>query len=125
MARTLRKRLACLNYRCAEEITMPVTRKLVRAYTPRVKVALKAVDTAMRAGELLLAEIDALNRMARGEECPPDALLYYKVRRAVQAEFNALDGRMSYLFDVVRADLGPGVARELEKEFACGGFVVQ
>ena len=118
---TLRKRLACLNYRCAEETTVIVTRKLVRAYTPRVRAALKAVDAAMRAGELLTAdwlgmELDDWT----DERVLPEALL-----SAVKAEFEALDWRMDYLFDVVQADLGPRVARELMNEFARGGFVVR
>ena len=44
---SLRKRLACLNYRMTEEITVTVTRKAIRAYTPRVKAALKAVGFEM------------------------------------------------------------------------------
>ena len=122
---SLRKRLACLNYLLAEEITVTVTRKAIRAYTPRVKAALKAVDAAMRAGEILRADADAVERMTRDEEYSPDDLLYYWVQRAAQAEFNALEWRMDYLLDVVRADLGPRVARELVKEFAWGGFVVR
>lgn len=118
---TLRKRLACLNYRLADEITVTVTQKTIRAYTPRVKAALKAIDLAMKAKDLLNPHYESVLWGSRRDS----ARLSQPLARAVQAEADALEWRMDYLLDVVRADLGPRVARELVKEFAWGGFVVR
>ena len=120
---TLRKRLACLNYRLAEEMTVTVTRKLVRAYTPRIQAALKAVDKARLAGKLLADDEAAMNSPYDGE--PDQRVLHPIVLAVARAEFKALDWRMDYLFDVVRADLGPRIARELANEFGWAGFTVE
>ena len=120
---TLRKRLACLNYRLAEEMTVTVTRKLVRAYTPRIQAALKAVDKARLAGKLLADDEAAMNSPYDGE--PDPRVLHPIVLAVARAEFKALDWRMDYLFDVVRADLGRGIAQQLMREFATTGFAVK
>ena len=120
---TLRGRLAKLNYRLAEETTITVTQKVPKAYTPLVKAALRAVETAMKAGKLLADDEVAMNSPYDGE--PDPRVLHPIVRAVARAEFKALDWRMDYLFDVVRADLGRGIAQQLMREFATTGFAVK
>ena len=76
----------------------------------------------VKAGELLAADWLGMESddWSYDERVLPEALL-----PAVKAEFEALDWRMDYLFDVVQADLGPRVARELVNEFGWAGFVAR
>ena len=120
---TLRGRLAKLNYRLAEETTITVTQKVPKAYTPRVKAALRAVDTAMKAGKLLMDDDAAMNGPYDGSLDP--RVLHPTLLAAARAEFAALEWRLDYLFEVVRADLGCSIARELVREFGTPGFAVR
>ena len=118
---TIRKRLSCLNFRLAPTMTVAVTRPMIREYTPRVKHALKAVETALKAKDIIQLHDELVLHGVRDN---PNRLSYV-MARAVRAEADAVEFRTDYLFDVVREDLGPEVARALKYEFANGGFVVK
>jgi hypothetical protein len=112
--KSLKQLVAAINYREAELVPVRVTwyNRKIAPYTPRVRAAIDAVRRAQLAARIVWE--DKLAQWRGDEEA--QAGLTTCVRLAIWSEASEEWPRITYLVEVVTADLGPAVGAALAVE---------